>query len=207
MVLLLLFSFIGTSCSSPSPLAAITPTTPIQPTESKAGYQTQDLGTPYYSTGFTQASFDAQKWLVIDSEGQIRYRGEDDTYQFDVQAPSNATTGLYMDGRNAFTNSIIEVEVKILEGNGRVEIVCRMTGLMKINSNYNRGYIASFHNNGLVTINFVQTDENQALTHVWYAELKFGAHYRLRFDCIDENLTAYEDGVKILEYQDSTIDV
>jgi len=172
--------------------------TPIQPTESKAGYQTQDLGTPYYQTGFTQAAFDAQEWPVRDSEGQRQYRGEDDTYQFEIQIPDIETTALYLEGTRAFTDSIVEVEAKFVEGDGSFEIVCRTA------YGGNKGYMARFDINGRTTISLIRYSPNPNLFSGDSAKKATGIYYRLRFDCIGNTLTVYENGVKIGEAQDNT---
>jgi hypothetical protein len=175
------------------------------PTESEAGYQTQDLGTPYYQTGFTQATFDKKEWPVRDSGGQKQYRGEDVTYQFELQAPSNQTTALFLKGNNTITNSIVEVEAKFVEGDGDVGIVCRGDYPYSGSSSL-IGYIAIFSKNGRITINLTGTGKPDLLT-VNDAIKETGIYYRLRFDCIGQQLTVYENGVKIGEAQDNTFQV
>jgi len=177
------------------------PSTPL-PTE-KAGYQTQDLGTPYYQSGFTQTDFDMNEWPVRDSKGQRYYRGEDDTYQFDIQTiqpsyASNPSTALFLEGKKKYTNSLVEVEAKFVEDGGEVEIFCRT-----ILSGYS-GYMASFNKNGRTTISSIGADWRAPKLFSGNSAIKeTGIYYRLRFDCIGQQLTVYENGVKIGEAQDN----
>ena len=174
--------------------------TPIQPTESKTGYQTQDLGTPDYQNSFTRASFDAREWPVRDSKGTILSHGEDDTYRFDIKPPSDQITALYLDGKKGFANSIVEVEAKFLDNGGEVGIVCRSS--ISNNGGY-RGYTAKFNINGRTSISLSAPPQTNFLT-VDGAMKTTGIFYRLRFDCIGQTMSVFENGEKIGEVQDNT---
>jgi len=175
--------------------------TPIPTTESNAGYQTQDLGTPDYQTSFKQTAFDENEWPVRNSEGQRLYRGEDDTYQFDIQPPADVITALYLDGKKTFVNSIVEVEAKFVESSGTVGIICR-AAQPKSGGNYLQGYKANFKKNGRTTISLISCGQSNCdLFSVDSTIKETGIYYRLRFDCIGQKLTAYENGVKIGEAQ------
>ncbi|MCJ7519658.1 MAG: TIR domain-containing protein, partial [Anaerolineaceae bacterium] len=167
------------------PSTPVQPTeTPIQPTESNAGYQTQDLGTPDYQTGFTRAAFDFNEWPERDIEGQRVYWGEDDTYQFELQPPISDSTAFYKDGNKTFANSIVEVEAKFVEGyGGEVGIVCRATRSQSSGGDL-EGYMAHFYKNGRISINKIKTFPYGDLVVVDNAIKESGIYYRLRFDCI-----------------------
>jgi dipeptidyl aminopeptidase/acylaminoacyl peptidase len=165
---------------------------PIQPTTIKAEYQTQDLGNPDYQTSFARSAFDSQEWPTRDSKGAKLFWGEDNTYIFDIQPPSVSITALYLDGKKKFINSIVEVDVKFSDKEGEVGIVCR-------------GYKAIFNSNGRTTISLINNPYNYTYLFSNDSEIikEIGKYYRLRFDCIGQLLTVYENGVKIGEVQDN----
>ena len=174
-------------------------------TEPKVEYQTQDLGTPDYQTDFSQAAFDAREWPVRNSEGQKLYRGEDDTYIFDIQQPIDVAYALYQGKNKTIENSIVEVEAKFVADANVVGIICRANSEADndIDSLYLKGYYATFEIDGKTTISKIRAGDSP-LFSAEGAKRENGIDYRLRFDCIGQKLTVYENGTKIGEAQDNT---
>ncbi|MCJ7519411.1 MAG: hypothetical protein MUO42_07040 [Anaerolineaceae bacterium] len=124
-----------------------------------------------------------------DSQGQKRYRGEDDIYQFDIQGTSIQTTALFLKGSKTFTNSIVEVEANFSEGDGSVKIVCR--------KGKGRDYVARLYKNGKTEIGAWYSNNPGNVFSGYSAIKKTGIYNCLRFDCMGRSLVVYENGVKI----------
>ena len=157
-----------------------------------------ELGEPYYATDFSNSTEDAAVWPIgaIDADGNVYY-GTDGTLII-----QNFETKLY-GGAKKYTDSIVEVDVKILsepKGIGEViELGCR-----NVYSNGVGEYIASFAPNGEVDI--IRNQPGYVDHFIGSGKvntLKKNTFYRLRFDCIGSDFSVYVDGSLIARGSDS----
>lgn len=178
-------------------MIAVTETQPLvtrtlSPTATAVPSAEEELGDPDYATDFSNSAVDAAVWPIgqRDEDGNV-YIESDGTLLV------NKIDAMYYEGGKNYHDSIIEVDAKFLEHEGKSEYYSVISLICRGN------YRADVHTDGEITITsgvFL----GDVFASGYIPVIQTNKNYRLRFDCIGDEFRVFNDGVLVARGNDSS---